>query len=638
MPSKKPTPPKDPTDSQPAQDKPSDHHRPHHKSHDRNRESHDRSRDRDRESHEVEGPPRHGMSQYPYPPFPPQYYHGYPPPMYPPGPSYHGPPQHGYPHSQHSRHGRRGNPDDLNWRHEDEERLKRDEPKMEERPRILTKPRPPSTDQEVESVLKGNEDKPPAIQRTVSSSSDTSKHVTFEDPTHSPTTEDPVAHPPPRRALQKKPMLKKLGDQEGEGQGEKSDQQRGGNRRGHSKDSQGGRTDSSVGEGGDVSTPDGDTKARPTAWSTDRGTVGKLYEPEGKKSAAKFQKYQAQTQSRGRMDSRGSQGSTTPTADVEGRPHTPEVKARPEHTVEANRTHTQSPAEQAASQQKPHNQEPVRNQQDAKHSFPERPGPYREEHRDERPRHEQRRGDKPPPRDSRRDRSEHQRTERTGGGHQKGRESARADPGDKRRDNRRGDGDSRRSDADNRRGGGEIDSKHTRNEDRQHTEQRREKPRRDRSTRTPDRRDNAEHTKKPSGDGSKQVSTETVNKPADRSQPSSTEAPNKPAQARAEHEHREPRHGDRGGQRQRGERSGRNPPKERDDAGGERGSRPHHPKQGEEADSRRRPSQETRRGDDVCPVIECLLCFYCTYTFLYVLFSQDLHTRTGVCTYMQGLK
>ncbi|XP_064396017.1 uncharacterized protein LOC135343023 isoform X5 [Halichondria panicea] len=571
--------PKEQIEVVPQQDQTSEKLRTH-RSHDQGREPHERPRDRERDPHNAEGPPRHNMPPYP-PPYPPyQYYPGYPP-IYHQGPPFPVPPQqqHSYSQPPHPRYPRRGNPDDMDWRREDDERPKKDDKNLaEERPRILTKPRS-STDQEVESVLKNSEDKPPSLQRTVSASSDTPKHVTFDDG-QSPTSDNQASNVPARRAPQKRVMLRKLGDQDVESQAE-----RGAGRKG--KDGQNTGSES-AGEGGEPLTPDADTKSKPAAWTTERaGGPGKLYEPEGKKSAAKFMKYQAQ--SRGRADSRGSQGSTTPTAEVEGGGAiTPDLKTK---QLEGGRQQTQSPAD-ISEQQKQEPEKLNRNQQDGnRKSFPERSGPNREDHRDERGKHDQKRSDRPL-RDGKRG-SDSQR------GHQKGKDISKADSSDSQRGHQKGK-DFSKADS----GGLERRRENRRNEvpsrgdDRPpHSDQRRDKPRKDthRGARsgTPEKKiENTEPLKKPVVEPSKPVTAETVTQPRNKT-PVHIEGTAKPA---APEEYRQ---SDRG-HRTRGERDTRptrGHPRERDGAG-----RAHNPKHGSSwnedsrIEDRRTQPQEKRRG------------------------------------------
>ncbi len=344
------------------------------------------------------------------------------------------------------------------------------------------------------------------MQRTVSSSSDTPKHVTFEE-TQSPTTEEHDPHAPPtRRAPQKRVMLRKFSDPESESLSET----KGGGRRSHSKDGGNVRSDS-TGEDGEPLTPDSETKSKPTAWTTDRGGSGKLYEPEGKKSAAKFMKYQAQ--SRGRKDSRGSQGSTTPTAEVEGRAITPEQKSnKTEKQFERIRTQSRSPAELNDHQNKREQLEKPNKTQ---------PDGGRRSYKDEK--HEQRRGDK--------GQRDAKRTSDTQNDHQKGKEVSRTDSGgfEKRRDNRRNEAPSPRTDdrpPHNRRN----EAPPPRTDDRPPPNRRneapplrtddrpppRDKPRRDRGARnnTPERKtDNIEHSHQRTESETKPNSVESVSQP-----------------------------------------------------------------------------------------------------------------------------
>ena len=439
----------------PRGDKPHPHHR-------------ERPRDGDRGMHE-DGPPRHNMPQYPpYQPYP-QYpgYSGYP--MYPGphAPPYPTPHPHGFTPSHqpppHQRYGQnqRGTKrsytdrDDLNWRQESDTERSREkragDEKIDERPRILTKQKhtQPSTEDSAPEVTE-DKDNTMALQRTTSSSSetahdhDTPKHVTFLEETGdsagSPTLDEQSSQAPARRAPQRKVMLRKLGDQEGDPQGENSDQQqtRSAAKKSRPKDIRNVRGDDKHGEGaGEDTTPDADSTAKHMAWSTkERGPINTsktLYEPEGRKSEVKFLKYQAQTRDspRGRTGSRGSQGSTTPTGEIEASADvqkSTEVKdtkgesssevARqsqsPENVGGASRIH---PDQKKGHSERTHHQElekpssHTRSQHEGKRAFPERAGPYREEH----PRHEPRRGDRPRHDTQRQDRTGPTRKQDTGG-------------------------------------------------------------------------------------------------------------------------------------------------------------------------------------------------------------------------------
>lgn len=300
--------------------------------------------------HNVAYPP------YPYHPYPSSYYGGYPAvhpgppapyPMHPgaPPPPPHGgyPPQlqRGYgpappPHSsrgtkrshaereegyggRHDYHGHWGG-------YEEQHRPKRkwSNEEREERPRILTKhddkkggrvspekkPESPAEVTEKSSVS--------SFHRTLSSSSDpptpggeASKHrVTFADDVMEPVMSGKEAPPPGGvnlRAPHQKIMLRKMGEKDGDSSGEKGKEAGPGN---------GQQPKSGDPEAGAES-------AKPkTAWSmSDRGPIVSqktLYEPEGKQSAAKFKKYQAQT--REQQSTRGSHDLATPTSDGRSTP------------------------------------------------------------------------------------------------------------------------------------------------------------------------------------------------------------------------------------------------------------------------------------------------------------------------------
>ena len=423
----------------------------------------------------------------------------------PPGPPYPVPHPHGFPPSHQPSHPRyaqnqRGTKrsytdrDDLNWRQDNETEKSREkragDEKIDERPRILKHTQPSTED----STPKVTEEKAMPLQRSTSSPSetahDTPKHVTFVEETGdhagSPTSDEQSSQVPARRALPRTVILRKLGDQEGEPQEEDSDQpqSRPAAKKSRPKDLRNVRGDGKHGEsGGEDTTPDADTKAKLMAWSTkERGPINTsktLYEPEGRRSEVKFLKYQAQTRDtpRARTGSRGSQGSTTPTGEIEASadlPKATEVKdikgerssevtrqsQSPDNLGGASKIH---PDQKKGHPERTHHQElekpssHARNQHEGKRAFPERPGPYREEH----PRHE--------PRKPRHDTQKQDRT-----GPARNREFSKQDSGgyDRQKDHRQ-------------------DSKpvrERRNEDKHHTAPRRETQFRDREDGAPSHR------------------------------------------------------------------------------------------------------------------------------------------------------
>lgn len=172
---------------------------------------------------------------------------------------------------------------------------------MEERPRILIKHDDkksgrvsPEKKPESPSDVTGKS----SFQRTSSSSSDpadTIKHrVTFADDVTEPPGEKETGnvqapHGSSRRAPMQKIMLRKMGgERDGETAGERGKEV-----------GQGPSGNGRPARPGDLDTAVADPAKPKTAWSSnERGPIispKTLYEPEGKQSAAKFKKYQAQT-------------------------------------------------------------------------------------------------------------------------------------------------------------------------------------------------------------------------------------------------------------------------------------------------------------------------------------------------------
>lgn len=196
--------------------------------------------------------------------------------------------------------------------------------RIEDRPRILTKHEDKrgsgrvSPEKKPESPEVAERASTSSFQRTLSSSSDPS--ATSEAPRHRVTFADDVTevvadrdagNVPPvqgssRRALTQKIMLRKMGEKEGETSGERGNEV-GQGASGAGRQTRSGEGDATVAE-----------SAKPKmAWSTnERGPIVSpktLYEPEGKQSAAKFKKYQAQT--REMQGNRGSHDLPTPTSE-----------------------------------------------------------------------------------------------------------------------------------------------------------------------------------------------------------------------------------------------------------------------------------------------------------------------------------
>lgn len=164
-----------------------------------------------------------------------------------------------------------------------------------------------STDKSAEAVTEA----PPIlsealpIQRVSSLSSDNQEggpkgHVTFADSVEEVEGDGGLQPQPTRRGSQPKLMLRKLGDKEtdatGDGKHDGKDRPR---------DGKGNRPSDLQGLDFDDASGADSSKAKMRAWSMkERGPIispKTLYEPEGKKSADKFKKYQAHTQEPGRV-------------------------------------------------------------------------------------------------------------------------------------------------------------------------------------------------------------------------------------------------------------------------------------------------------------------------------------------------
>ena len=189
-----------------------------------------------------------------------------------------------------------------------------------------------------------------SFHRTLSSSSDgpspseTSRpRVTFADDVVEPAGEkDSGSAPPPqgssRRAPMQKIMLRKMGgERDGEAPGE-----------GGKEVKQGTGGNGRQLRPGDLDAATADSAKPKTAWSSnERGPIisrKTLYEPEGKQSAAKFKKYQAQ--SREPPGNRGSHDAATPTSEEGTTPtgEQPEVNKREETTSPVDRAGQSSPS------------------------------------------------------------------------------------------------------------------------------------------------------------------------------------------------------------------------------------------------------------------------------------------------------
>ena len=274
--------------------------------------------------------------------------------------------------------------DDSSWRHDfhpwsqhEEHRPKRrwsggeewtDE---RERPRILAKPderkdsRKTSEvrDEPFSSEIENGKEKSGSIKRTDSASPDDGTQegsgkprVTFasdsREKSQSPQLEDqpssPAAKPAMRNAHPKKIMLRKLGG--AESPTEKQDQH-GATVKGTKKERPKDLKNLRQGDASDAvdtdspNTPDNEAKIKQTAWSVrERGPIispKTLYEPDGKRSAAKFLKYQRERVSGasagkgGESGSRGASSPSTPSPDVKVLPKEEEGSQRGEDEKEA---------------------------------------------------------------------------------------------------------------------------------------------------------------------------------------------------------------------------------------------------------------------------------------------------------------
>lgn len=258
-------------------------------------------------------------------------------------------------------------PDFHPWSQDTEYRPKRrwsEEGKERDRPKILSKGEswregPASPDS---PVNKGEKVPVPALKWAGSGPSDvtradtpTKHHVTFADMPQPklPSQEEEEAESsspaaPAMRSQPKKIMLRKMGEsREGES-AEKQEYGGSGKVKERSKDpAREGGTD---GDFVDTTTPDGTGKPRPMAWNrNERGPVSSktLYEPEGKKSEAKFRKYQHeagehQARERGAAGGKREKGGPSPaTTPNEVRPpcDLPDVgKEKPEEKMPLRRT------------------------------------------------------------------------------------------------------------------------------------------------------------------------------------------------------------------------------------------------------------------------------------------------------------
>ena len=254
---------------------------------------------------------------YPLPHGIPPY--GYPPP--PPGPRYGGHTERGGKrrHSDREREREDGRRHDFHpWDHNSEHVPKRKWPEERDRPKILTKERDWRDAQPSQEA--GEKSLSPSVKRTGSTSSD----PPATDPTHhvsflSSQEAEPEcsSHPAPTmRSQPKKIMLRKMGDGSKTDAAESQEKTEAGkvvDRLNNVKSPLTGKT----GLDQESSEP-GTDKSRPTVWKvTERvapTSAKTLYEPEGKKSEAKFRKYQHDARERGgsKREKTGQSPATTP--------------------------------------------------------------------------------------------------------------------------------------------------------------------------------------------------------------------------------------------------------------------------------------------------------------------------------------
>lgn len=223
------------------------------------------------------------------------------------------------------------------WDHESEHVPKRKWSEDRERPKILTKDkdrRDTHASDPVERSVASD------TKRTVSLSSepsgtDSAHHVVLAGSKASPQEAEPNDLSPPLPAMRSQPkkiMLRKMGDSsklDATEQQEKTEAGKATDRLSDVKSPHPGKSGVEQ-DSSEVST----AKPRPIAWKmTDRNSTTSpktLYEPEGKKSEAKFRKYQHDARERGsgggKREKAGSSPATTP-SDTQPPAHIPDVGA-----------------------------------------------------------------------------------------------------------------------------------------------------------------------------------------------------------------------------------------------------------------------------------------------------------------------
>ena len=215
------------------------------------------------------------------------------------------------------------------WPHDSEHRAKRrwnEEEREKDCPKVLLKGERRGNEGSPEpSLHKGDKGMPATLKWGGSTSSEnmvagegsSKHHVTFADPSEPkgvPAEGDTPSSPlqPAMRSQPKKIMLRKMGEsRENEGS-ERLEHVSGG----RGKEAAKGSSEEGGAEAEELATPEGAGKPRQAWKMTDRGLINStktLYEPEGKRSEAKFRKYQhdardPQGRERGGNDSREALG------------------------------------------------------------------------------------------------------------------------------------------------------------------------------------------------------------------------------------------------------------------------------------------------------------------------------------------
>ena len=273
---------------------------------------------------------------YPVPHGIPPY--GYPPP--PPGPRYGGHTDRGGKrrHSDREREREDNRRHDFHpWDHNTEHVPKRKWTEEGDRPKILTKDKDWRETQPLQEA--GEKSLAPSVKRSSSTSSDppgtdSTHHVSFLPSQE--TEPESSSHPmPTMRSQPKKIMLRKMGDNSKADVAESQEKTEAGKMADRLNDvksplaGQAGLEQDSSETASDNPT----AKPRSTVWKvTDRAASSSaktLYEPEGKKSEAKFRKYQHDARERGgsKREKTGQSPATTP-SEIQAPAHIPDVGER----------------------------------------------------------------------------------------------------------------------------------------------------------------------------------------------------------------------------------------------------------------------------------------------------------------------